>query len=183
MEHNIRIERLLPYPHEQVWQAITDSKILGSWFMPNDLVPKLHEEFRFQMKPQKGWDGLTHCEVIELEAGKRIAFTYRGEASGEKALACANIHSRNADKVGKNIFTQLDTVLSFTLTPEYSCGGIEQTQLVMEHTGFKGLKLMVISLIMGYGWRKVLKRLSAVLERQKMGEVATPIGSELVQGR
>ncbi|MBI1281544.1 MAG: SRPBCC domain-containing protein [Anaerolineaceae bacterium] len=180
MEHNIKIERLLPYSHEQVWQAITDQKILSSWFMPNDFVPKLHQEFQFQMKPQRGWDGLTHCEVIELEPGKRIAFTYRGEATGEKALACANVHSRSADKVGKNIFTQLDTVLSFTLTPEYTCGGVEQTQLVMEHTGFKGLKLMVISLIMGYGWRKVLKRLSMVLEAQTK-DAAVPVTSGLVQ--
>jgi uncharacterized protein YndB with AHSA1/START domain len=178
MERNIRLERLLPYSHEQVWQAITDSRLLGSWFMPNDLVPKLGQEFTFHMKPQRGWDGITHCEIIELEAGKRIAFTYRGEATGEKALACANIHSRNADKVGKGIFTQLDTVLSFTLTPEYTCGGVEQTTLVMEHTGFKGFKLMVVSFIMGAGWNKLLRKLSTTLEAQ--AQHAAPIASELV---
>ncbi|MBA3871263.1 MAG: SRPBCC domain-containing protein [Anaerolineae bacterium] len=179
MERNIRLERLLPYPHEQVWQAISDQRILGSWFMPNDLVPKLGEAFTFQMKPQRGWDGLTYCEIIELEAGKRIAFTYQGEATGEKALACANIHSRNADKVGKSIFTKLDTVLSFTLTPEYTCGGVEQTTLVMEHTGFKGPRLMVVSLIMGYGWGKVLRRLSSTLESETQN--AAPMASGLAR--
>ena len=181
MEHNIRLERTLPYPHEQIWQAITDQHILGAWFMPNDIVPKLGQEFAFHMKPQRGWDGMTYCQIIELEPGKRIAFTYRGEATGEKALACANIHSRNANKVGKNIFTQLDTVLSFTLTPEYTCGGVEQTTLVMEHTGFKGIKLMVVSLIMGYGWRKLLRRLSTTLEQQ--AQPAAPIQAGLPQGQ
>jgi len=179
MQRNLRFERLLPYPHEQVWQAITDQRILGSWFMPNDLVPKLGQEFTFHMKPQRGWDGITHCQIIELEPGKRIAFTYRGAATGEKALACANIHSRNADKVGKNIFTKLDTVLSFTLTPEYTCGGVEQTNLVMEHTGFKGFKLMIVSFIMGYGWSKLLRRLSTTLESQTQNTV--PIASGAIQ--
>lgn len=179
MERNIRIEQTLPYPCEQVWQAITDPKILSSWFMPTDIVPKLGQAFTFHMKPQRGWDGVTHCEIIELEVGKRIAFTYRGEATGEKALACAGVHSRKADKVGKNLFTQLDTVLSFTLTPEYSCGGVESTVLVMEHTGFKGLKLMVVSLIMGSGWRKLLRRLSATLDAQNTE--TTPLTSGLAQ--
>jgi len=181
MERNIRLERLLPYPHEQVWQAVTDQRILGSWFMENDLVPKLHQEFTFHMKPQRGWDGLTHCEIIELEAGKRIAFTYRGEATGEKPLACAGIDSRNAEKVVKSIFTQLDTVLSFTLTPQITADGVEQTQLVMEHTGFKGFKLMVVSFIMGYGWGKVLRRLSTTLEQQ--GRVSAAVVSNLAQGQ
>ena len=181
MEHNIRLERLLPYPHEQVWQAITDQSTLSAWFMPNDLVPKLGQQFTFHMKPQRGWDGLTHCEIIELEAGKRIAFTYRGEASGEKPLACAGIDSRNAEKVVKSIFTKLDTVLSFTITPKPSTDGVEYTQLVMEHTGFKGIKLMVVSLIMGHGWSKVLRRLSAELDAQ--GKAGTPITSGLPQGQ
>lgn len=173
MEHNIRIEKTLPFPHEQVWQALTDFKILSSWFMPTDILPKLGQEFTFHMKPQRGWDGITHCQIIELEAGKRIAFTYRGEATGEKALACAGVHSHQADKVGKRIFTQLDTVLSFTLTPEYDCGGKEQTTLVMEHTGFKGIKLMVVSLIMGAGWRKLLRRLETTLASQNIPQVTS----------
>ncbi len=70
----------------------------------------------------------------------------RGEATGEKALACAGIHSDTAGKVTKGIFAQLDTVLSFSLEP--TCGG---TILYLEHSGYKGLKLVIVSLIMGMG--------------------------------
>src|SRR5689334_11296747 len=101
MEHTIRLERLLPYSCEQVWNALTEADTLGKWLMPNNFKPELHREFTFHMKPQRGWDGITHCEVIELEPLQRVAYTYRGEASGEKTLACAGIHSSQADAVGK----------------------------------------------------------------------------------
>jgi len=151
----------LPYPQEKVWQALTEPEWLGSWFMENDIEPTQGHYFTFRMKPQKGWDGITHCEVISVEPQKNIAFTYRGEATGEKALACAGVHSDTADKLTKGIFAKLDTVLSFRLEP--TCGG---TILSMEHSGYKGMKLVIISFIMQMGWKKQLrKRLPKVLER------------------
>ena len=160
MNRTIRLKKVLPYPTEKVWQTLTNSSLLGSWFMKNDIEPKPGHYFTFRMKPQKGWDGITHCEITELEPEKSIAYTYRGEATGEKALACAGIHSDTADKITKGIFTKLDTVLKFTLEP--TCGG---TILRMEHSGYKGLKLIVISFIMQMGWKKQLNRkLPKVLE-------------------
>ena len=151
----------MPYPQEKVWQALTEPEWLGSWFMENDIEPTQGHYFTFRMKPQKGWDGITHCEVISVEPQKSIAFTYRGEATGEKALACAGVHSDTADKLTKGIFAKLDTVLSFRLEP--TCGG---TILSMEHSGYKGMKLVIISFIMQMGWKKQLRRrLPKVLER------------------
>jgi len=153
MTRTIRLKTVLPYPQEKVWQALTDAKLLGSWFMENNIEPLQGHCFTFRMKPQKGWDGITHCEIIAIEPGKHIAYTYRGEATGEKALACAGIHSNTADKLTKGIFTKLDTVLSFTLEP--TCGG---TILSMEQSGYKGLKVVIISLVMQMGWKKQLRR-------------------------
>lgn len=161
MARTIKLKTVLPYPQEKVWQALTEPKWLGSWFMENNIEPTQGHYFTFRMKPQKGWDGVTHCEVISVEPEKSIAFTYRGEATGEKALACAGVHSDKADKFTKGIFAKLDTVLSFRLEP--TCGG---TILSMEHSGYKGLKLVIISFIMQMGWKKQLrKRLPKVLER------------------
>ena len=146
---------------EQVWRALTDAKLLGSWFMENDFVPELNHEFTFRMAPQKGWDGITYCKVTELEPMHKISYTYSGSASGEKALACAGVHSELADSVGNGIFTALDTTLSFTLTP--TCGG---SLLEMKHAGFKGFKLIIVSFIMQMGWKKQLhKKLPVVLEK------------------
>src|SRR5258708_3516870 len=117
MQRTIRLEQILPHSPEVVWHALTDQRILSSWFMDNDFEPQLHQQFTFRMKPQRGWDGLTHCEVIDMVPDQRIAYTYRGEATGEKPLACAGINSPVAEEAVKGIFAQLDTVLRFTLTP------------------------------------------------------------------
>lgn len=163
MTRTIKLKTVLPYTQATVWQALTDSKQLGSWFMENNIEPLPGHYFTFRMNPQKGWDGITHCEIIAVEPQRYIAYTYRGQATGEKALACAGIHSDNADKLTKGIFTQLDTILSFTLEP--TCDG---TILSMKQSGYKGLKLYIVSLIMQMGWKKQLrKKLPKVLERMK----------------
>ncbi|OYV87848.1 MAG: ATPase [Ignavibacteriae bacterium 37-53-5] len=160
MKRTVRMKRDLPYKSGQVWLALTDSGLLGKWFMENDFMPSIGREFTFRMAPQKGWDGITHCRVTELEPLQKVAYTYRGSASGEKTLACAGIHSETADKAAKGIFTELDTVLRFTLTP--TCGG---TTLSLEHSGFDGFKLIIISFVFGIGWKKQIKKLGALLER------------------
>ena len=161
MTRTIKLKTVLPYSQEKVWLALTNPNLLGSWFMENNIEPKHGHYFTFKMKPQKGWDGITHCEITAVEPLRHLAYTYRGEATGEKALACAGIHSNTADKWTKGIFTKLDTVLSFTLEPTF--GG---TILSMEHSGYKGLKLFLISMIMQMGWKKQLrKKLPKVLEQ------------------
>ena len=91
----------MPYKREQVWLAITDSGLLGKWFMENDFTPSVGREFTSGMAPRKRWDGITHCRVTEFEPLQKVAYTYRGSASGEKTLACAGIHSQMADKAAK----------------------------------------------------------------------------------
>ena len=160
MKRTIHKKYHLPFKPKNVWLALTDSQMLGKWFMENDFVPSLDYEFTFRMAPQKGWDGITHCKVIELKPMERIAYTYRGSASGEKTLSCAGIHSETADKAVKGIFTELDTILRFTLIPV--CGG---TTLELEHSGFDGFKLVMVSFVFSMGWKKQMKKLRILLEK------------------
>jgi uncharacterized protein YndB with AHSA1/START domain len=160
MKRTIHIKRTLPYSIDQVWKALTDAKMLGLWFMPNDFEPVLYREFTFHKDPQPGWDGITNCQVTALNPPHTVAYTYRGTASGVKTLACADIRSDTADAAVKGIFTDLDTVLKFTLTPEGT-----NTRFVMEHSGFKGFKLVIVSFVMEKGWKKLIReKLPAVLE-------------------
>ncbi len=159
MKRTIRIKYHLPYTQEQVWRALTESRLLGKWFMENDFKAEVGHEFTFRMPPQKGWDGITYCKVMELDELNSITYSYQGKANGEKTLACAGIHSEMADKAAKGIFTELNTVLNFKLSA--SCGG---TALEMQHSGFEGLKLVLVSFVMGMGWKKQLqKKLPKVL--------------------
>ncbi len=62
------------------------------------------------------------------------------------------------------MFAELDTVLSFTLIAKPDGG----TTLKLDHTGFKGFKLVLVSFIMGMGWKKsVLPRLGPTLVGQR----------------
>jgi uncharacterized protein YndB with AHSA1/START domain len=158
VQRSIHITRFLPHSPERVWRCLTEAELLGKWFMANNINAVQGAEFTFTMAPQKGWDGVTHCRITTLEPFHKIAYTYRGEASGEKPIACAGVDSAAADKAGKHLFLTLDTVLYFTLTPEGN-----GTRLDMTHSGYKGLKLVIVSLVMGMGWKKQMKKLEALL--------------------
>lgn len=161
MIRSIKLKTVLPYPPALVWKALTDARILGTWFMENNITLLPGAEFEFKMAPQKGWDGITHCQILHIEPLKQIAYTYKGEATGEKALACAGIHSDSADKAGKGFFTKLNTILTFDLSP--TCGG---TILTMRQSGYNGLLQVLVSYIMQMGWKKQLKKkLPATLEK------------------
>jgi uncharacterized protein YndB with AHSA1/START domain len=135
MKRDLRFEVTYPHPIEKVWGAITDSKAIAEWLMPNDFQPKLGHKFMFNSKPQPGWDGKTYCEVIELDPPRRLAYTWRGGP--------------------------IDTVLRITLEPV-----TQGTRLVLEHTGFRGFKALMVSMIMGSGWGRITREgIPAVLER------------------
>jgi uncharacterized protein YndB with AHSA1/START domain len=133
MKRDLRLERVYPHPPDKVWRAITDRQKLSAWLMKTDFEPALGHRFTFRAKPQPGWDGITHCEVTELEPPRRLAFTWRGGAGPGKPLT-------------------LDTIVRFTLTPE--AGG---TRLVLEHTGFTGVKGVLLSFLMSSGWGKMMR--------------------------
>ncbi|MGZ3687718.1 MAG: SRPBCC family protein [Bdellovibrionota bacterium] len=159
MKRDVRLVRHYAHPPEIVWRALTDARLLGSWFMENDFEPALGRAFTFRMAPQRGWDGITYCEVTELEPGRRVAYTYRGAATGEKTLRCAGIESERVAAAGKGIFTQLDTMLHFHVAAEGT-----GTRLTLEHKGFRGFKQVLVSFVMSMGWGRVLKRLPPVLD-------------------
>ena len=55
----------------------------------------------------------------------------------------------------------IDTLLRITLEPV-----ADGTRMVLEHSGFRGLKAVMVSLIMGAGWKGIVnKRIPAVLAR------------------
>jgi len=159
LRRTIRITRLLPYAPELVWSVLTDAVKVSKWLMPTDQLPASPGDvFTFRMAPQRGWDGLTHCEIITADAPHTLAYTYRGQATGEKALRCAGIDAEAALHAGKGFFAQLDTLVTFTLAADPSCDGAPRTRLSFEQTGYRGLKMTIVSYIMEAGWRKLLGR-------------------------
>jgi uncharacterized protein YndB with AHSA1/START domain len=77
---SIARELILPHPPERVWAALTDSAMLAQWLMPNDFAPQLGHRFTFRTQPlpQFDFDGITYCQVVELEPPHRLSYSWRG---------------------------------------------------------------------------------------------------------
>ena len=90
----IAVDQFLSHPPAKVWRALTDSDLLARWLMPNDFTPVLGHRFtlRTAPRPQQGFDGVVHGEVLAIEPLRLLRFSWRGGG--------------------------LDTVVTWTLVPE-----------------------------------------------------------------
>lgn len=85
----------LQHPPGKVWRALTDPVLLAEWLLPVfefKLAPGA--DFTFKAPPQPGWDGNVNCRIREIEAQRRLSYTW--------------------------VVGDLDTVVTFTLTPTES---------------------------------------------------------------
>ena len=92
-----------------MWRALTEPELLAQWLMANDMRPLVGHSFTFRPEPTPWWDGIVHCEVLEVDPHKRLRYSWR---SGPES-------------------SRLDTVV--TWTPPTPSGG---TRLALEHSGF-----------------------------------------------
>jgi len=74
----IHIEEIYPYPRERVWRALTDSRAMADWLMPNNFEPRVGHKFEMRTKPAPGFDGIVRCEVTVVEPPERLSFTWSG---------------------------------------------------------------------------------------------------------
>jgi uncharacterized protein YndB with AHSA1/START domain len=108
--NNIVVERTMPHPPEKVWRALTQSALIADWLMANDFEPVVGRKFNFRAPANPHWNGVTDCEVLEVEPQRRLVYTWN--STGEQA--------------------GLETTVTWTLTP--ADGG---TQVRMEQSGFR----------------------------------------------
>jgi uncharacterized protein YndB with AHSA1/START domain len=133
----IEVDQFLARPPEQVWHALTDPALLARWLMPNDFQPAVGHRFTFRTEPvpQQGFDGIVHCQVLDLEPPRLLRLSWRGGV--------------------------LDTVVSWRLVPEGAGTRLLITHDGFDDTDPAQRLTMGI---MGGGWRgHLIKRLTAVL--------------------
>jgi uncharacterized protein YndB with AHSA1/START domain len=105
---SISFEFDLHHLPEKVWRALTEPGLLTEWLLPViDLELEQGAVFAFKTQPYPGWDGTVHCRFLEIEAQRKLSYTW---------------------VVGD----MLDTVVTFTLTPTAS-----GTRLSLVQSGFK----------------------------------------------
>lgn len=135
---SIEVDYDLPQAPEKVWRALTDSKVLASWLMENDLKPVVGHRFTFRAQPIPGhWDGRTECEVLAIEPLKLLRYSWKGGTGPSR----------------------LDTTVTWTLQPKPGGG----TLLHLSQAGFTAENRFAYE-NMGKGWRSHLaERIKTVL--------------------
>jgi uncharacterized protein YndB with AHSA1/START domain len=104
---SISFELDLHHSPKKVWRALTDPALLAEWLLPAigfKLEPGA--AFMFKTQPHPGWDGTVQCRILEIDEPRRISYAW--------------------------VVVDLDTVVTFTLTPTES-----GTRLSLVQSGFK----------------------------------------------
>lgn len=76
----VRVDEFLAHSPTRVWKALTDPVMLAKWLMPNDFQPVVGHRFTFRTdpRPNAGFDGVVHCQVLAAEPERLLRFTWRG---------------------------------------------------------------------------------------------------------
>ena len=119
-------------------------------------------EVTYPHPPEKVWRAISTKELVakwlmpnDLEpvVGREFQFCVGPQRGWSGNVYCRILE---ADPPRRLSYTwgneHLDTVVTFTLTPVD--GG---TKLTLEHTGFTGIKNILIGFLLGSGWKKTLK--------------------------
>ncbi len=133
---SISFEFDLHHSPEKVWRALTDPVLLNEWLLPVvGLKLEPGTTFTFKTQPYPGWDGTVNCRMLESEAQTKLSYAW---------------------VVGD---MELDTVVTFTLTPTAS-----GTRLSLVQSGFKPNQKQNFGGAR-YGWKMMGEKLVDQLAR------------------
>ena len=141
----IVFDEVFPHTPTAIWRVLTTGELINRWLMAQKgFAPVKGTHFSFQTPPDGEWDGVIHCEVLEVVPNERLVYTWK---SG---------HESNGVYVSR-----LDTVVTWTLAR--NDGG---TRLRIVHSGFIMPKNMSIFQNINAGWSKVVPKLIAIVAEE-----------------
>jgi uncharacterized protein YndB with AHSA1/START domain len=142
---NIVVERVFPHAPETIWKALTTSEHMSRWLMvPMGFEPVEGKRFTFQTTPAGVWDGVIHCQVLEVIPNERFVYAWK---------------SGNESNVGYG--SPLDTVVTFALSRV-----AEGTRVRLVHSGFVLPKNEMAFKNMSEGWKEFVWNLDTVASEQ-----------------
>ena len=139
---DIIVEQVFAHSPETIWKTLTDGALMRRWLpMPSTgFEAVVGARFTFQTTPAGAWDGVIHCQVLEVIPNERLAYSWQGGNEGNVGYG-----------------SKLDTVVAWTLTRVE--GG---TRVRLVHAGFVRPSNDAAFENMSGGWQKVVGNVDAV---------------------
>ena len=112
---DIVVDEVFPHAPETIWKTLTTGELIGRWMMaPTGFEPVEGKRFTFQTTPAGAWDGIIHCQVLEVMPNERLVYAWKGGHEGNVGYG-----------------SRLDTVVTWILSR------VENgTRLRLVHSGF-----------------------------------------------
>lgn len=148
---DIVVDEVFPHVPETIWKTLTNGELIGRWMMPPigfELVQG--RRFTFQTKPAGEWDGVIHCQVLEVVPNQRFAYAWKGGHESNQGYG-----------------SRLETIVTWTLTRVAN-----GTRLRLVHSGFVLPKNDTAYKNMSEGWNKVVRNLDAIVAEQDASETS-----------
>jgi uncharacterized protein YndB with AHSA1/START domain len=150
MQKEIKHSWFFSHPPETIWEYLTNSELLSQWLMKNDFKPVVGQKFMFRAgsHPEMEFDGNIYCEVLEILPLKRISYSWQyGPRKGEIVI---------------------DSIVTWTLTSKNA-----GTELILEHTGFRGTENPVHFKTMNAGWQTNVNKIEGLISTKIKNEKAS----------
>ncbi|ESQ81742.1 hypothetical protein AEAC466_20180 [Asticcacaulis sp. AC466] len=138
----IIVDEVFPHKPALIWDALTSGTLMARWMMPpSGFEAVVGNRFTFKTTPAGAWDGIIHCQILELVPLTRFVYSWKGGDDGNTGYG-----------------SKLDTVVTWSLMP-----GEGGTRVRLAHSGFVLPKNETAFENMGNGWKKILPRLATAL--------------------
>jgi uncharacterized protein YndB with AHSA1/START domain len=143
---DIVVDEVFPHTPQTIWQALTQDALIARWVrMPTrGFEAVAGQRFTFETTSAGAWDGVIHCQVLEVSANQRLVYSWK---------------SGHAGNVGYG--AELDTVVTWTLSKAE--GG---TRVRLVHAGFVLPRNQTAYAGMSEGWKSVVQRIDAIAAEQ-----------------
>ena len=142
---DIVVDEVFPHAPETIWKTLTTGDLIARWLMaPTGFEPVRGKRFTYQTKPAGAWDGVIHCQVLEVIPNERLVYAWKGGDEGNVGYGA-----------------RLETIVTWILSRVE--GG---TRLRLVHSGFVTPRNDSAFKTMSEGWKKVLPRIGAITGEQ-----------------
>ena len=138
---DIVVDEVFPHAPETIWKPLTTGELIGRWMMvPTGFEPVKGRHFTFQTTPAGAWDGVIHCQVLEVIPNERLVYAWKGGHEGNVGYG-----------------SRLDTVVTMMLSR------VENgTRFRLVHSGFVTPKNDTAFKNMSEGWKKVVQNIGGI---------------------